>query len=258
MNNKDYSKYIESYKGDKQKLVCLIDKIRLAKKTYGDVFTDFLTPDEQAVLESIARAEDVYVSFFGGKGDFERAVGVISKYEFHGEFPVDVLEVNGNFKFQKLTHRDYLGALLSLGIKREKIGDINVYEDGAEIWIYKDISDYVCLSLTKIKNTGVKVERISYENAKEKIQEFKQYNVNVASLRLDAVLSSALNLSRNEASKLIKSGDVKVNYVVVEEASKKVSEGDLISARGHGRYKVDSILGTTRKDRIVLSIKKYV
>lgn len=258
MDNKNYSGFLESFSGDKQRLIYLMDKVKIAEKTWDDIYTDFLTPEEQAILEKLCKNERVSVSFCGGKSEFERAVAVLSKYENDFLFPVEVLKIKGNFKFEKITHRDYLGALLSLGIKREKIGDINVYDDGAEIWLHKDISDYVSLSLGKIKNTGVKIEKISFDESREKIQKFKQLNINVASMRLDAVISSLLNTSRTLASNLISSGNVKVNYVNVDESSKKLNEGDMLSIKGHGRYILESVIRTTRSDRMVLSIKQFV
>jgi RNA-binding protein YlmH len=257
MEPKKYNTYLDGFSGDKQRIVYLTDKVRIAKKTWEETFTDFLNPDEQIFLKRVCRDEDCFVSFCGGKGNFERAIAGISNFESEFEFPVDVIKIQGNLKFQKLNHRDYLGSLLSLGIKREKIGDINVYEDGAEVWLQRDIADYICLNLTKIKNTGIKVDKIPFSNATEKIQEYKEFKVNVASMRLDGVISSVLNISRTSAASLIKAGAVKVNYMVTEESSKKINEGDLISARGYGRYIVEGIIGTTRSDRNILLIKQY-
>jgi RNA-binding protein YlmH len=258
MDNKNYNGFLDSFSGDKQRLIYLMDKIKVADKTWDEVYTDFLTPEEQIILKKLCSSEGMNVSFQGGKGNFERAVAVLWKYENDFLFPVEVLKFKGNFKFEKVTHRDYLGALLSLGIKREKIGDINVYDDGAEVWLHRDISDYVCLSIGKIKNTGIKVEKISYDESREKIQMFKQLSINVASMRLDAVISSLLNVSRTIASNLISSGGIKVNYVNVDESSKKLNEGDMLSIKGHGRYILESIVRTTRSDRMVLSIKQFV
>jgi RNA-binding protein YlmH len=258
MDNKNYNGFLDSFSGDKQRLIYLLDKVKVAGKTWDEIYTDFLTPEEQVVLQKLCKSEKINVSFLGGKGDFERGVACLSKYENDLLFPIEVLRIKGNFKFEKVTHRDYLGALLSLGIKREKVGDINVFDDGAEIWLHTDISDYVLLNLSKIKNTGIKTEKISFDESREKIQKFKQIKINVASMRLDAVISSLLNASRTIASNLISSGSIKVNYATLEEASKKVNEGDIISVKGHGRYIVENILGTTRSDRMVLSIKQYV
>lgn len=258
IERKDLEKYIEHYPGEKEHLVQLIDKINRVKKTWEDAVTDFLTPDEQYMLKKICDDTGVNVYFFGGKGDYERAVAVMCCGEHDIEFPIDIIKITGNFKFEKLDHRDYLGAILSLGIKREKVGDINVYEDGAEIYIQKDISDYICFNLNKIKHTGIKVEKINFDKTREKIQRYKETLINIASLRLDCVVSAAAGFSRSEASSLIKNGDVKLNFIVLTDSSCKVKEEDLLSIKGYGRFLIGNIKGTTKKDRIVLSIKKFL
>ncbi|QCX32557.1 RNA-binding protein [Caloramator sp. E03] len=254
----DIEKYIANTSENKQIYMELLDKVKRAKKSFKDIYTDFLFPDSQEFLKQLCNEEGLHVSFIGGKGDFERAVGVISCYEDIDYNPVDVIKISCNFKFENLTHRDFLGAILSLGIKREKIGDINLYEDGAEIYVLKDISDYIVINLNKIRHTGVKIKKIDYEDARERVQQFSEKAVNVASMRLDAIVSGAINLSREKSSIFIKNGSVKLNYLICDDASKKVKEGDLISVKGYGRFLIDKITGTTKKDRITLIIKKFV
>ncbi|WDC85882.1 YlmH/Sll1252 family protein [Caloramator sp. mosi_1] len=168
---------------------------------------------------------------------------------------MDIIKVNGNFKFEKLSHRDYLGALLSLGIKREKIGDINVFDDGAEIYVSKELSDYIVFNLNKIKHTGIKLEKITFEEARERVQFFKEIVVNAASLRIDAVISEVYNLSRSEASSLIKQGNVKINYISNDDQSYKLNDGDIVSVKGFGRFIFSSVIRNTKSQRLVLSIK---
>lgn len=242
----------------KEVYVKLIDIVNRVERTWQEEFTDFLTPDEQYFLNLLSNGRDVCIKYFGGRGDFERAVALISRIEMDIDFPVDIIKVNGNFKFEKLTHRDYLGALLSLGIKREKIGDINVFDDGAEIYVARELSDYIIFNLNKIKHTGVKLERISYEKAREKTQSLKEIFINVASLRMDAVISEVYNLSRSEAYSLIKQGNVKVNYISNDEQSYKLDSGDIVSVKGFGRFVFNSVVRNTKSQRLVVSIKKYV
>jgi RNA-binding protein YlmH len=254
----DYAKYLELYPENKEKISIFVDKITRVKRTWEESFTDFLNPDEQMLLKRICKNEDVYSRFMGGRGYSERAVSVISCSEYNGSFPIDIIRIKGNFKFEKLNHRDYLGTILSLGIRREKIGDINVFEDGAEIWLSNEISDYICFNLSKIKHTGIKSEKISYDEAREKIQNFKEINANISSMRLDCIIASVANVSRSEAAGLIKSGDVKVNYNVDNEFSRKVNEGDLLSIKGYGRYQIDNIINVTKSQRLNIAIKKFI
>lgn len=254
----DNTKYYENYPEYKEKISMFMDKIIRAKRTWEESFTDFLNPDEQIFLKRICLDEDVYFGLMGGKGYFERAVSVISLEQYNGSFPIDIVRIMGNFKFEKLNHRDYLGALLSLGIRREKIGDINVFDDGAEVWLSNEISDYICYNLTKIKHTGIKCEKILYNEAREKIQNFKDMKANVPSMRLDCIISSLAKLSRSEAASIIKGGQVKVNYNVEDEFSRKINEGDLISIKGYGRYQIDSIINITKSQRLNILVKKFI
>lgn len=254
----DYTKYIEMYPENKEKISFFMDKITRVKRTWEESFTDFLNPDEQMLLKRICNNEEVYLGFMGGKGYFERAVGAISCSKYKESFPVDIVRIKGNFKFEKLNHRDYLGTILSLGIRREKIGDINVFEDGAEIWLSNEISDYICFNLSKIKHTGIKNEKISYDEAREKVQSYREMNANISSMRLDCIIASVINVSRSEGASLIKGGNVKVNYNIEDEFSKKINEGDLLSIKGYGRYQIDNIINVTKSQRLNIAIKKFI
>lgn len=238
--------------------VKLMDIVNRVDRTWQEEFTDFLTPDEQYFLNLISKGRDIYIKYFGGKGNFERAVALISKVDMDIDFPVDIIRVSGNFKFEKLNHRDYLGALLSLGIKREKIGDINVFDDGAEIYVDRELSDYIIFNINKIKHTGVKLERIPLDKAREGMQSFREITANVASLRMDAIISEVYNLSRSEASSLIKQGNVKVNYIYNDDQSYNLKDGDIVSVKGFGRFVFSSVVRNTKSQRLVVSIKKYV
>lgn len=248
----------KQFGGNSDKLVQLLDKASRVKRTWEEEFTDFLSPDEQSVLREICRDQGVEVSFCGGKGNYERAMAVLSPDLYTGEFPISCIRVFGNFKFEKLDHRDYLGSLLALGVKREKLGDINVFEDGAELFAHNDIAEYLCFNLKKIRHTGIKTENISLENSRERLQEFKEMTKIAASLRLDGVVASITGLSRAQALNIINRGEVKVNFMIMDEASKKIKEGDLLSVKGFGRFKLEKITGITRSERLTLLVYKYI
>lgn len=254
----EYTKYLETYPEHKEKLSVFMDKITRVKRSWEESFTDFLNPDEQILLKRLCMDEGLYSGFMGGKGYFERAAAVISHEEYNGAFPVEVVRIKGNFKFEKLDHRDYLGTLISLGIRREKIGDINVFDDGAEIWLSNEISDYICYNLTKIKHTGISCEKMNFNEAREKIQNFKEVSINISSMRLDCISAALARISRSEATGLIKGGSIKVNYNVVNEFSRKINEGDLLSIKGFGRYQIDKIINITKSQRINIAVKKFI
>lgn len=254
----DYLKISEHYPEYTDKIAAFKDKVNRVKKTNAEVFTDFLNPDEREILKCICIKEGLTLSTLGGKGEFERAMCKISMDNDWTEFPIDVLKISGNFKFEKLNHRDYLGAILSLGIIRDKVGDINLFEDSAEVWVCSAISSYILNNLDKIKHTGVKVEIIDKNEAHERVQQFKDMKINVPSMRLDCIVSSLIGISRNDAANIIKKGNVKVNYIPVEEIASKVDENQLISIKGFGRFFINGIIGKTRSDRLNVYAKKFI
>ncbi|KRQ86559.1 S4 domain protein [Caloramator mitchellensis] len=247
---------VDGYLINKNIYLSFINKIELAKN-YQIVFTDFINPEEKAALLALCRQNDVNVNFYGDD-NFERTVAKLFKLNDYAEYPIDVLKVEGNFKFERVEHRDYLGSLLSLGIKREKIGDINVFDDGAEIYILKELSDYVIFNLEKIKHTTVKIKKIGLNEAREKLIKFKTLSLNVPSLRLDAIISELTGESRNKASEIIKNENVKVNFKIIKETDKKVEPNSTISIKGYGRFIVGECLGATKSGRLVVEAKKII
>lgn len=254
----DSRKYVDMFDGEKERAASLLGKVALAQKTWDEQYTDFLTEYEQQFLNNVCHAEEINIQFFGGKGEAERKIAALSMNELSGEFPVDVLKITGNFKFEQVSHKDYMGSVLSQGIRREKIGDINAYEDGCEIWVSSDISDYIIMNLDKIRHTSVKVTKIDYDKAREKIVKFAQKNIIAASMRIDSVVASLTGCSRSKSSDIIKAGSVSVNHCLVSKVSENIDVGDIISIKKYGRYVIDDMSGTTKSGRLNLSIKKYI
>ena len=254
----DVQRFIESFTGEKGRAEAILGRLVLTIKTGKTAFTDFLNPEEQRMLGRACSSEGLQLKLFGGRGNFERAVGDISTEPYEGEFPVQVLRATGCFKFEKLDHRDYLGAILSQGVRREAVGDINVFDDGAEIWVLKDIGNHICMGLDKIKHTGIKLQPIDQQEARERIQQFKEYSINAASMRLDAIASGVTGVSRGKISEMIKKGEVKLNYSEEFDPSCKTDSQDVLSIKGYGRYLVGEILGNTRSGRLNIIVKKYI
>jgi RNA-binding protein YlmH len=254
----DIDKYTAYYSADKSRIIYLLDKVKQAEKSYNTVYTDFLTPEEAMLLKRICNEENLDMELSNQESDNERVIGAVFSEERDGEYPYKIIKIYGNFKFEKLNHRDYLGAILSLGIKREKIGDINVFDNGAEVYVHNDICSYIKDSLSKIKHTGVKTSIIKEEEARIKHIDFKEIKIIVTSFRLDCIVSALLNQSRTKAAAFIKDGAVKLNYSVENETNKRVEMKDLISIKGFGRYILEEVIGTTKSDRTTLLIKKYL
>lgn len=174
------------------------------------------------------------------------------------DFPICYLLISPvNSKFaDSLTHRDFLGGLMNLGIKRELLGDIIVADNCAYLICLGQISTYIMDSLSRVKHTTVKVEMIdSLPDDVIKIPDPTE--IIVASLRLDAMLSAVFKLSRNEASRLLAGKKAYVNSKLTESSSYMLKENDVVSLRGYGKFTFVSQLRKTKKDRLVVEVIKY-
>ena len=241
---------------DKENLekIKVIDKIRLYEKTNKLVATNFLDPREVFELESIYK--NYPHSIFGGYDEAERKLLVIGDDEANFEEYISVIEIETSSK-KELSHREVLGSILGLGIKRDVVGDIIINGTKANVFITKDILKYIIQNLEKIGREKAIIKEIKLEEVSPVEKELTELKTTVASLRIDAIVSSCYGISREESAILIKNGKVNLNYKEVQSSSKQVKEGDLISVRGFGRFVLESVLGETRKDRIRVVINKY-
>lgn len=237
------------------------DLFRLCDKYSYPQFSSFLNEAQQALIrKNIGDRVGYNCCYFGGYDDAMRTVfGVFPEWEEIAvdKFPIKTIKITKKYK-KELSHRDYLGTVLSKGIKREQVGDILVGENGADILILSDIADYVASDIDKIANVGVKavVGDISSVVAYE--PKFETINTVAASLRLDALIAAMLKISRKEASSLIIGEKVSVNHLPCGNVSHIVKENDIISVRGSGRFVFVRVYGTTRSDRLHIEIKKYI
>ena len=173
------------------------------------------------------------------------------------EVPISVIRFDVP-KFRKLTHRDYLGTLMSLGIDRSKTGDILTDDEGAYVFVMSDIAEYVARNVNKIANAGVNTKIVDMADFIPPKPKTTEKMCVCASLRLDAVVAATLNISRGNTEKLISSGYVKLNHREVLDRSKQVGEGDLLSIRNYGRFILKDIGNNTRKGRLHITVEKFV
>ena len=159
----------------------------------------------------------------------------------------------------KLVHRNYLGGIVKLGLKREKVGDILVSNDGADIIAKKEFIDILkkeLPSLTRFENSTFEEKALNELRKKEvKIEEIK---IIVPSLRLDNIVSDLAKTSRNKASQILASERVFVNGQNETKPSKQIQQNDIITIRGKGRFVIKDFVGTTRSGRTVVLVEKYV
>ena len=244
------------------------DKIRQSLREYDTSFLGFLTPGEQiAARRYLEETSEVSFTFSGGYADAERAILMIKPENGAIGFPpadeyLSAVRITSYQEGKTLGHRDYLGSLIGMGLKREAIGDLLPYTDGK--WQYcdaillKSVRDQVCIDLERIGRTGVRVEPIGLENLHIPEKSFREIRDTVASVRLDAVVSAGFSIGRAEAKSLTQKGLVSLNYEIALSPDAKVEEGDMISARGSGKLRLEEIGGETKKQRVRIVIRKYI
>ena len=239
----------------------LIDLSSMADRRDIVVFSDFLNMNELHILHVTPKSElSCAYETFGGYEYAERQMVAFLpdalSYEY--TYPIKAVTIKPeSLKYaEKLTHRDYLGSVLSLGIDRCKIGDLIVEDDKCILLCHENMSTFIAENLTRIRHTNVVAEitditDFHYETKRIETQ------VNVASVRLDAVLSAAYGIPRSKFVSLIEGGKVFVNGKLAAKGGYTLKEQDIISVRGMGRIQYDQVLSQTRKGRYLLRIYKY-
>ncbi len=246
-------------KEDKLILSRAHDALAIAERSYTARVVGFLNPHQRSlIIKNIYPTQDISVSFDGGYPDAERTLFICRpEYaEFEISDVISVIKVWGR-DISRLTHRDYLGSLMGLGITRENIGDILVSDTGAFIFVKAEIADYIINNLDKIGRHGIKTELCKCADADIPEPKYKEIKGTVSSMRLDAVLALAAGISRGRAAEIIGQGVVSLNWEIQQSVSAKLDEGDLISVRGVGRMRVLELGGITRKGRYGLVVAKY-
>ena len=237
------------------------DLLRLCDKHCEAQFSFFLNEAEQAVIKrEIGDAYGYNCRYFGGYENAQRMVlGVFPQWEEADteKFPIKAVKITKTYP-KNLTHRDYLGSIMAHGITREQVGDIIVEENTAYAFMIADMAEFVGMNLTKIGNVGVKAQLVDLDKIPVPEQKYQIINAVAASQRLDAVVAAMLKLSRREAAALIAGGGVGVNHIVTENTSYMINDGDVISARGYGRFLFCGDKGETRSQRMHIVVKKYL
>ena len=227
-----------------------------SERCYGAVYGDFLSENSIALLNERKRFLPAEPMLFGGfQGAERQMVAFIPEYE-EADFPISALKITSSM-LGGLSHRDFLGSVLSLGIKREKCGDIIINEDYAYILLSRDISSYALNSLTKVGRIGVKTEIVPLSDLSVPQKCFKPITGTVSSLRLDAIVSLFSGKGRSKAAELVSGGLVFVNGLCVQKSDFRLSDGDVISIRGKGTATV-TLGGTSKKDRIFVTLNSWV
>lgn len=225
-------------------------------------FTAFLGLSEQDIFWQIEKdIQYAGVKLFGGSDNTERVIvrfGNPEEFGYEVEFPIKCIHVCPILpKFaDRLSHRDFLGALMNLGIERSTIGDIKVGDKEAYLFCLDQVADFICENLDKIKHTNVKCV-ITENIADIPEEEPERINIQVVSLRLDAVIAKVYNKSRGDCLELFRSGRVFVDGRLCENNSRILKSGETVNARGYGKFVMAGEPGQTRKGKLSAEILVY-
>jgi RNA-binding protein YlmH len=219
-------------------------------------FTSFLDMRQYTMLREQLR-EGTY-RFYGGYPEAERGLLCIHEPDFppeDAEFPLTCL----TFTFRetdRLTHRDVLGSLMAQQVERDTVGDILVQTGKIQCFV-TGAAAAVGRQIEKIGRVGVKVtDTLPYSG--DYTRETREISGTVAAPRLDAVLRTALNIGRNAAAELVRSGQVTLNYLEIRETDRQLIQGDVFSVRGYGKFRISEISGPTKKGRLHMTIEKFL
>ena len=232
----------------------LIELSRLSYQRGIVTYSDFLNLNELNILHTMPKTE-LYTTYkvFGGYDFSERQMVAFLPDAFCYEYfyPISVLKIRPLQFSEALSHRDYLGAVLNLGIERSKIGDILVQEDSAILFVHQSLEQFIQDELKRIRHTSVMAEPENFEKFSYTPQ-IEEKKGTVSSLRLDSLLALAFSSSRTKLVPYIENGKVFVN------GKYQIKQDDIISVRGLGRFQYKEMLSQTKRGRYLVTIHLYI
>ena len=240
--------------------------VELAKKSFNSgifVFTEFLGLAEQSAFSEIKREiSGIPYTAFGGAEGAERVMirfGSAEELGYEVPFPISIIRAQPlSQKFaDKLNHRDFLGAIMNLGIERDTLGDIVIIDNVGYIFASEDMAVYIAENLTKVKRTDIKAEIIDYLPEGE-LYRTERRQVQASGERLDAIVAKVFSLSRDDAQSLFKKRLVFASGRCIESTSYIPKEGEKISVRGHGRFIYLGQQSLTRKGKMNIAVDVYI
>lgn len=255
-------KIIRYYKGTEgeQTAIKLVDFAEQALKNRKYKLSGFLTPFEQEMANTIANSlGDLHVEFDGGFIGAERQRAAFCHTDFAGTpaFEIAVIKAEWNGEFARLSHRDVLGSILSLGVNREIVGDIIATREFAKILVDKKLADYFVANLKRIGDCGVETSLDELSSIEPKEERVKEISATVASLRADSIAAAGFGMSRSKMAAEIDAEKIKLNWQTLKNTAQSVKQGDILSMRGRGRLEVAEIRGQTKKGRIGVLLKRF-
>ena len=255
-------------KDDKILLAQVSDKIEMCENKNKIEYTNFLDLAQIELVQNYIDKLKIenYISY-GGYEQSERKLFAIYPEKFNSTVVeknlvsiVKIVRIQLPDELKgKYAHRDYLGAVIKLGVKREKVGDIIVDNDGSDIIVEKDISKFLLENLsglTRFSKSKITIEKIDNLRTVEVRREERE--IIVSSLRLDNVISELARCSRNKALDIINMERVFVNFQCETKKTKQIKTGDMVTIRGKGRFYIKELVGQTKSGRVIVKIEKFV
>lgn len=237
----------------------LEDVIKSSAKKQFPSFIGFLNEQEISVLlQHLKKSPISNYRFYGGYENSDRCLLGVSFGDYIEDYYYPITGIAFRYKPEfKLNHRDFLGSLMGLGLKRETIGDILIGDGYAVAFVKDDIKQYILSQVQKVGSVGVTVEE--WDNYTLPLKnEFENINCTVSSARLDNIVSALVPISRDKSATLIKQGMVFVNSLVNDNVSYIIKAGDKVSIRGKGKFLIGEFSGMTKKGRLKLIVQKYI
>lgn len=261
MDKREQIAHLAASREEEILLARVYERIHTAAQREIPAATSFLSKREQMLASELLRGEAY--RFFGGLPTAEREVCCYvpdyldEDWLTGGDGPIAA--VRATFYGQgALTHRDFLGALMGCGIKRETVGDIYVSEGECAFLVTREILPYVLQNLTDAGRMRLTLEELPLAALEAPEQKTKLVRDTVSSLRLDGVVAAGFALSRSRAAEVIAAGKTELNYLTCTKADRPVAEGDVISVRGLGKMRLEAVGGATKKGRISIEICRYI
>lgn len=222
--------------------------------------TKFLTNFEQVVLSQIVayNYSDFKVEFFGGFDDAERKKAKIISNEYYDvDYDIVCLKAKFNNKFNKVEHRNILGAVHNLGINFNRFGDIIVLENEVYIFVDDEISDYIAMEFTKAGRVNLDFQRVDLTEVKIE-KKYEDFEIVSSSFRIDSIVAKITNKSRSKVKEFLEQDFIKLNHVILRNGEKTCTPDDIISIRKYGRYVVKGYTQNKKSLKYRITISKLV
>ncbi len=247
--------------GDADLAAKLLDTAESALRYRKYKVSEFLDPYGYTIAETIAaHFSRLQLTVNGGYATAERVKIAFADEEYPGDidYGIGAIRIEFDPRYYQLSHRDVLGSLMGLGLKRETLGDIIMLPDGCQVILDAPMIPFVLQNVIKIGSAPATASLLPVEDLVAKEERMKEIRTTVASMRLDVIAAAGFGVSRSKMAGDIALDKVKVNWQEAKSSSQTIKQGDIISMRGRGRVEISEIVGQTKKGRISVILKRFL